>query len=72
VEFDEASLVKALGVPPRWKVPNDYAGARRAANAGAPLISNGSPVGRVLREMARAACGKPPEKEKKKGFSLFG
>lgn len=72
VEFDEARLTNALGAAPRWKVPNDYAGARRAANTGAPLISNGSPVGRVLREMARAACGKPPDRQKKKGFSLFG
>jgi pilus assembly protein CpaE len=71
-EFDDERLSKALGLTPRWKVPNDYEAVRRASNAGAPVIWERSPVAKVLRQMARAACGKPLEAEKRKGFSLFG
>ncbi|MGD0309783.1 MAG: AAA family ATPase [Acidobacteriota bacterium] len=69
-EFDDKRLTKALGVPPKWKIPDDHASARRASNAGTPLLASGSPVGKILRQMARAACGKP-EEESKKGFRFF-
>src|SRR5205085_2737201 len=38
-EFDDAELAKALGVAPKWKVPNDYAAARGAADTGTPLMN---------------------------------
>jgi pilus assembly protein CpaE len=69
-EFDDERLTKALGVPPKWKIPNDYAAARRASNAGTPLLASGSPVAKAIREMARTACGKP-EEESRKSFKLF-
>jgi pilus assembly protein CpaE len=71
VEFDEQRLSTAVGLPPKWRVPNDYAAARRAANTGTPLIAEKSAVSQVLRQMACAACGKTPETERKKGIRLF-
>ena len=73
-EFDDERLTKALGLPPKWKVPNDYSAAHRSSNAGSPLLLERSPVAQTLRAMARAASGKPlaVEKKKKQGMSLFG
>jgi pilus assembly protein CpaE len=72
MDFDEERMNKAVGMAPKWKVPNDYAAARRASNAGTPLEGERSPVADVLRQMARAAAGKLPQGEKKKNFKLFG
>jgi len=74
LEIDEAAISKALTRPPKWRVPNDFVGARTAQNAGVPLASGKSPVARVLEQMAYAASGQvsAPEKEKKKKFGLFG
>jgi pilus assembly protein CpaE len=72
VEFDDERLAKAVGVAPKWRVPNDYAAVRRAANTGIPVLEEKSAVAGVMYQMARAACGKIPENEKKKGFRLFG
>jgi len=71
-EFDDERVTKALGLAPRWKIPNDYAAARRSSNAGSPLMQEKSPVAAALRAMARAASGKPLAAEKRRGFSLFG
>jgi len=72
MEFDDEQVTKALGLAPRWKIPNDFAAARRSSNAGSPLIQEKSPVAAGLRAMARAASGKPLATEKRRGFSLFG
>ena len=69
-EFDDESLGKALGLPPKWKVPNDYAAARGAADTGTPFMAGKNAMAPVLQLMARTASGRPPLKEKKKG--LFG
>jgi pilus assembly protein CpaE len=71
-EFDEERLKKVIGLPPQWRVPNDYAAVRRASNTGTPLISEKSAISTVLHEMARMACGKPPQNNGKRGFKLFG
>jgi len=71
VEFDDERLAKAVGMPPKWKVPNDFAAARRAANTGTPLLAEKSAVVGVLQQMARAASGKLPETDKKRSFRLF-
>ena len=71
-EMDEQSIAKALTQPASWKIPNDYTGVRRAQNTGVPLMSEDTPVTRVLQEMARTACGKPAAPAKKKRFGLFG
>ena len=67
-QFDDEQLTKTLGLPPKWKVPNDYAAARQAADSGAPVFAERGGIADSLRRMARAASGKPPENTKKKGF----
>jgi len=69
--FDDEQLGRTLGIAPKWKVPNDYAAVRRAADAGLPVVSERGAIAESLRRMARAACGKLPESGKKKG-SIFG
>lgn len=65
--IDEENINKALTVDAKWKVPSDYPAVRRAQNTASALIETDSPISRVVRQMARTACGLPPEK-KKKGF----
>jgi pilus assembly protein CpaE len=70
-EFDDERISKALGIAPRWKIPNDYAAARRTSNTGSPLIHEKSAAANGLRAMARAAAGKPAAAEKRRGLGLF-
>ena len=69
--FDEKQIAKALTRPAVWKIPDDYATARRTQNTAHPVALQDSPISRVIRQMARTACGLPATPEKKKGFSLF-
>jgi pilus assembly protein CpaE len=68
--FDDAQIAKALTRPANWKIPDDWATARRTENTGTPIALDHSPIAVAIRQMARAACGIVDEK-KKKGFSLF-
>ena len=70
--IDEEHITKALTRAPNWKIPSDYAAVRQAQNTATPLALEDSPVSRVIRQMARAACGLPASNDKKKRFSLFG
>jgi pilus assembly protein CpaE len=70
VQFDDEQLGRTLGIAPKWKVPNDYGAARRAADTGAPVLSEKGAIADSLRRMARAACGRAPEQGKRKG-NLF-
>lgn len=69
--FDDAQISKALTRPATWKIPDDYATARRTENTGTPIAMEDSPISVALRHMARAACGLGEDKSKKRGFSLF-
>jgi pilus assembly protein CpaE len=69
--FDDAQITKALTRPANWKVPDDYATARRTEGSGTPIAMEDSPISLMLRQMARTACGIVEDKSKKKGFSLF-
>lgn len=72
-EIDEAGIVKFLGAPVSWKVPNDYNAVRQSHNAGDALASGNSPVSRVLHQMAQAACGGPASANgRKKTLGVFG
>ncbi len=71
MEIDEAAITKALTRPANWKIPNDFVAVRRAQNAGIPLASEKSPLGRVFTDMALAACGKSGGEGKRKKFGLF-
>jgi pilus assembly protein CpaE len=70
--IDEASIAKALTVPVRWKIPNDYAAVRNAQSLATPVIFNDSPIARVIGMMSRTACGLATLAPKKKRFTLFG
>jgi pilus assembly protein CpaE len=70
--FDEHQIAKALTKPAQWKIPDDYVTARRIRSNAIPVVLEDSPISKVIRQMARTACGMPAEAEKKKGFSLFG
>jgi pilus assembly protein CpaE len=70
--FDEEHITKALTRPAQWRIPDDYATARRTQNTATPLALEDSPISRAIRQMARAACGLSENPEKKKRFSLFG
>ena len=72
VLFDEEHITKALTRPAQWRVPNDFAAARRIRNATSPYAMEESPIPIAIRNMARKACGLPEKDEKKKGFSFFG
>lgn len=70
--LDEENITKALTLPIDWKVPSDYAAAQLAQNTATPLVFQNSPISRVIRQMARTACGLPVLPGKKKRFGLFG
>ena len=65
--IDEDSITKALTLPAKWKIPSDYPAVKRAQNTATALSQTDSPISRVIRQMARVACGLPPT-PKKKGF----
>lgn len=65
--IDEENITKAMTVEAKWKVPSDYPAVKRAQNTAAALVQADSPISRVVRQMAREACGLPPV-QKKKGF----
>jgi len=69
--FDETQIAKALTRPADWKIPDDYAAARRTRNTPTPLALADSPISHALREMAQAAAGIVPEK-KRSIFRIFG
>jgi pilus assembly protein CpaE len=72
VLFSEEHITKALTRSAQWRIPNDHASARRARHTAAPLALENSPISKVIRQMARKACGLPEKDDKKKGFSFFG
>ena len=70
--FDDKQIEKALTRSIDWKVPDDYASARRTQNAATPLAMEDSLISRSIRRMARKACGLPEEADKKQRSGLFG
>ena len=69
--FDDKQIAKALTRPATWKIPDDYANARRTQSTANPVALQNSPISKVIHQMARAACGLPSKSKKKHGFSLF-
>lgn len=70
--FDDTQITKALTRPAHWKIPDDYSTARRTRETATPIALEDSSIAVEIKQMARAACGLPDEKKRKKGFSLFG
>jgi pilus assembly protein CpaE len=70
--FDDKHIEKALTRPAQWKIPDDYSSARRTQNTASPMALADAPISLAIRQMARAACGLPTDKEeKRKLFSFF-
>jgi pilus assembly protein CpaE len=69
--FDDKYIEKALTREVQWKVPDDYAAARRTQATATPLAMMDSPISNVIRQMARTAAGLPEKEEKKGLFSFF-
>jgi hypothetical protein len=66
----EEHISKALTMPVRWKIPDDYSSARQMQSSAAPEAAADSPTSRLFRQMARSVCGLPSAPDKKTGFSL--
>jgi pilus assembly protein CpaE len=70
--FDDKNVEKALTRPAQWKIPDDWASARRTQMTATPLALDDSQISLAIRQMARIACGLPADREEKKGmFSFF-
>ena len=66
--FDDKQVAKALTRPAQWKIPDDYAAARRTRDTATPLALMDSALSEAIRQMARSACGLPAEKNGRRGF----
>ena len=69
--FDERKIDEALTRPAHWKVPDDYAAARRTRETATPMVLGDSAIARAIREMAKTAAGLHAEKSEKRGFFRF-
>jgi hypothetical protein len=69
--FDEGQIVKALTRSAQWKIPDDYAAARRTRETATPMVMVDSTISQTIRLMAKTAAGLLPEKNGKKGFFSF-
>jgi pilus assembly protein CpaE len=69
--FDEAQIVKALTRSAQWKIPDDYAAARRTRETASPMVMTDSEISREIRLMAKTAAGLLAEKSSKRGFFSF-
>jgi len=69
--FDEAQITKALTRSSQWKIPDDYAAARRTRETASPMVMTDSEISQAIRLMAKTAAGMLPEKNERKGFFSF-
>ena len=69
--YDETRITKALTCEAQWRIPDDYATARRTQSMATPIVLQDIPIATAIRQMARQAAGLPELEEKKKGFSFF-
>jgi Flp pilus assembly CpaE family ATPase len=69
--FDEKKITEALTRPAQWKIPDDYAAARRTRETATPMVLIDSPIARAIREMAKTAAGVSAPQEKHGLFSFL-
>ena len=69
---DEDQIARALTRSVNWRIPDDSIAIRKTQNTATPLVTSDSAISKVIRQMARKACGLSEQPEKKKGmFGLF-
>jgi len=64
--IDEEHITKALTRRAQWKIPDENGTVRKLQNTATPLVLEETNIARVIRQMARTACGMVAEPEKKK------
>lgn len=69
--YNEATITKALTRAAQWRIPDDYATARRTQSMATPIVLQDVPIATAIRQMARKACGLPLQEEKKRGLGFF-
>ena len=69
--FDEKKITEALTRPAQWKIPDDYAAARRTRETSSPMVLVDSAIARAIRDMAKSAAGLTGERNEKRGFFSF-
>lgn len=69
--FDEKKITEALTRAAEWKIPDDYAAARRTRETSSPMVLVDSGIARAIREMAKSAAGLIGERNEKRGFFSF-
>jgi hypothetical protein len=60
---------KALTKSAQWRIPSDFLTLRRMQNTASSLMAEDNALSRIIRRMARTACGLPVVQEKRKAFS---
>jgi Flp pilus assembly CpaE family ATPase len=68
----EENITRALGLPVRWKIPDDYDATRRMPNTDTPNSIADSPFSRLILEMTSSVTGHPLTQGKNHGLSLRG
>jgi pilus assembly protein CpaE len=69
--IDEEHITKALTRPARWRIPNDYAAARRMQNTVKPTMQDDTPISKAIQQMARYVCGRPNPVKKEKSVNFL-
>ncbi len=64
----EEHIAKALTMPARWKIPDDYSSARQLQGSASSEADADTPTSRLFRQMARSVCGLPSAPERRTGF----
>jgi pilus assembly protein CpaE len=70
-ELADREVTKALTMPARWRIPNNYAAVQRMQNTARPLALEDSSISRAVSRMARSVCKKPDTPQKKKWFRFL-
>jgi len=69
--LDDAQITRTLTRAADWKIPDDYAAARRTRDTATPLAMIDSALSSKIRELARTAAEIPAEAPKKGFFRLL-
>ena len=69
--IDKDQVTNVLTRAPKWIVPGHGSTMQRGQKGASNMLPDDSPVSRVVRQMARSACGLRENVEKKGRFSIF-